>query len=694
MADFDDSTLLRDFCASRDEAAFERLVRRHLGMVYGVAMRRLGSAVLAEEAAQNVFACLAAKARLVVRHPERLRAWLHRTAFLEAGNLARKEARQARRPAVWELQTSEPMERPEIFERLDAALHALPEMDREVLLRRYWNGEDFRSIGAAIGKSDDACQKRVERSLVKLAARLGGTGTVAGVTAAFTATRSTASAALPPSQRVAAGALERAGKTTGSAAGFLSGGLVAASLIALLLGAALGGQWEEAVSSANVSPVAQRQGLPFAKSQTLPPRPDKLRPAIEEVLASLDCGRIGPLLEFLPGATAAELRAIAEDRRTEEEFTWEPDAGRAQPAAMLVMQQWATLDPAAAFEWGRFVWWGYQSAGARALATWMKSDPAAALQAFASLTLHDRCILAEFTDVLDCEAGKVLIKAHPEVWRSVTEARYRKEWSELDPAKAETVAVAAVAGELNPVTDSRRAEVAFRTLAKIDPEVALVRAEAISQEPMRTAVLAAVRMQIAKTAIRSEEITRVTNPLPPGCERTALAGRYAEALVAEDPEALMKRVSTMPAGAERDSMISAAGAILARRDPWRLLELAVSLPGTVAGLPEAVPFRGNNALIAGSAGMAPWCFEYEVANALALAARDDPHRALAMLPELAAKLGQRETRRPMNGKLERMLTKVMTGWMARDAEGARGWAESTGSTRVLDMVKKRTQEKE
>jgi hypothetical protein len=36
----------------------------------------------------------------------------------------------------------------------------------------------------------------------------------------------------------------------------------------------------------------------------------------------------------------------------------------------------------------------------------------------------------------------------------------------------------------------------------------------------------------------------------------------------------------------------------------------------------------------------------------------------------------------------------MTGWMARDAEGARGWAESTGSTRVLDMVKKRTQEKE
>ncbi len=80
----DDATLLRRFCATRDEAAFTRLVRRHLPLVYHVAWRRLGSRALAEEAAQNTFAVLAAKAKHVARHPERLRAWLHRTAHLEA----------------------------------------------------------------------------------------------------------------------------------------------------------------------------------------------------------------------------------------------------------------------------------------------------------------------------------------------------------------------------------------------------------------------------------------------------------------------------------------------------------------------------------------------------------------------------------------------------------------------------------
>ena len=44
MPDSDDSSLLRIFCASRDEDTFTRLVRRYLPMVQAVALRRLGSA--------------------------------------------------------------------------------------------------------------------------------------------------------------------------------------------------------------------------------------------------------------------------------------------------------------------------------------------------------------------------------------------------------------------------------------------------------------------------------------------------------------------------------------------------------------------------------------------------------------------------------------------------------------------------
>lgn len=80
----DDRTLLQEFCATRSEPAFTALVNRHLPLVFHAALRRLGSAALAEEATQSAFSCLAAKASSVVRHPERLRAWLCRTAYLEA----------------------------------------------------------------------------------------------------------------------------------------------------------------------------------------------------------------------------------------------------------------------------------------------------------------------------------------------------------------------------------------------------------------------------------------------------------------------------------------------------------------------------------------------------------------------------------------------------------------------------------
>src|SRR6187402_2537595 len=98
MSDSDDHALLKDYCTARSEAAFTQLVQRHLPLVYHAALRRLGIPALAEEAAQNAFARLAVKIAAVARHPERLRAWLHRTAYLEACTIARKEHRLTRLP--------------------------------------------------------------------------------------------------------------------------------------------------------------------------------------------------------------------------------------------------------------------------------------------------------------------------------------------------------------------------------------------------------------------------------------------------------------------------------------------------------------------------------------------------------------------------------------------------------------------
>lgn len=56
-----DGELLAAFRRDRRDEAFGELVRRHLPLVHGVALRRLGSAALAEEAVQLVFLRLVEK---------------------------------------------------------------------------------------------------------------------------------------------------------------------------------------------------------------------------------------------------------------------------------------------------------------------------------------------------------------------------------------------------------------------------------------------------------------------------------------------------------------------------------------------------------------------------------------------------------------------------------------------------------
>ena len=56
----DDAELIRRYAEQRSEAAFAELVRRHLGLVYSAALRRLGGdAHGAADVAQVVFVKLA-----------------------------------------------------------------------------------------------------------------------------------------------------------------------------------------------------------------------------------------------------------------------------------------------------------------------------------------------------------------------------------------------------------------------------------------------------------------------------------------------------------------------------------------------------------------------------------------------------------------------------------------------------------
>ena len=62
-----DCELLARFADLRDEGAFEALVRRHGGLVFGVARRQLGDPQSAEDVFQATFLALARQARRLGR---------------------------------------------------------------------------------------------------------------------------------------------------------------------------------------------------------------------------------------------------------------------------------------------------------------------------------------------------------------------------------------------------------------------------------------------------------------------------------------------------------------------------------------------------------------------------------------------------------------------------------------------------
>ncbi|MGL4422514.1 MAG: RNA polymerase sigma factor, partial [Gemmataceae bacterium] len=74
-----DATLLERFRRTRDDAAFEELLRRHGPLVWGVCRRGLSNPVDAEDAFQAVFVVLIQRAaRIPPNRP--LGPWLCRTA--------------------------------------------------------------------------------------------------------------------------------------------------------------------------------------------------------------------------------------------------------------------------------------------------------------------------------------------------------------------------------------------------------------------------------------------------------------------------------------------------------------------------------------------------------------------------------------------------------------------------------------
>ncbi len=168
----DSQTLLSLYARTGSEPAFRDLVARYLDLVYSTACRLVdGDAESAKDVAQTVFVALAAKARTLP--PDvMLGGWLHQHTRFVAGQFMRTERRRrSRERQAAEMHSMEDHSRSpwaQIAPVLDEAIDELDETDRNAILLRFFERKDFRSLGKAIGSSEDAARKRVDRALEKL----------------------------------------------------------------------------------------------------------------------------------------------------------------------------------------------------------------------------------------------------------------------------------------------------------------------------------------------------------------------------------------------------------------------------------------------------------------------------------------------------------------------------------------------
>ena len=227
MNTMNDHDLIREFTATRSEQAFRRLVDRYCDLVFSVASRVTRDPDLARDVSQQVFCKLASKPNSVpARVP--VAAWLHRTCRSLAVDLVRSEDARRKRetalshPSAMHSETTPDWSRLEPV--IDSLIDELPELDRRAVVLRFYEKRSHGAIGAALGLSEEAARKRLDRALERLRGLLAKRGIA--TTSAALATILPAHAISPAPSGFAAAlsstALSTATATTASTASIIA----------------------------------------------------------------------------------------------------------------------------------------------------------------------------------------------------------------------------------------------------------------------------------------------------------------------------------------------------------------------------------------------------------------------------------------------------------------------------------------
>src|SRR5581483_8101972 len=201
MAHRTDHELLAEFLETGSESSFSALVARHVNLVYSAALRHTNNPHHAEEITQTVFILLARKAGSISSKAV-LSGWLYQAARLTAANYRRDNQRRQQREqqAFMESALNVPADEPWklIAPILDEAMGALGITDRDAVLLRYFENKPLAEVGAALGVSEAAAEKRVSRALERLRVLLTRQGVALGAPAIAGVITAKAVQAAPP----------------------------------------------------------------------------------------------------------------------------------------------------------------------------------------------------------------------------------------------------------------------------------------------------------------------------------------------------------------------------------------------------------------------------------------------------------------------------------------------------------------
>jgi RNA polymerase sigma-70 factor (ECF subfamily) len=184
----DDLTPILEAASRGDESAWRALVDRYGGRVFALARSRCGSADVAEEITQSVFATLAGKLSAAsggYRERGRFESWLFRIAM----NRVRDHVRRVKRSLT--VNDGAALEREPAGEgpprdgeasgagevgRLREAMAHLSEADREVIELRHHGGLSFQQMAELLDEPLGTLLARHHRALRKLREWLEGAG--------------------------------------------------------------------------------------------------------------------------------------------------------------------------------------------------------------------------------------------------------------------------------------------------------------------------------------------------------------------------------------------------------------------------------------------------------------------------------------------------------------------------------------